>query len=129
MQCKSFEFIFTGIYSIQRGYVQFVVLYKIPLEFTYRVKKGYSSSYHLRTEIDLNAKLVILGDFNIRIDSGKTEFVELMETLFRTMQQIKQCTTDSGSILDLIFSNCEAFCDGVKAYWTDHKLVYCAIDL
>ena len=26
MQCKSFEFIFTGIYSIQRGYVQVVVL-------------------------------------------------------------------------------------------------------
>ena len=44
------------------------------------------------------------------------------------MQQIKQCTTDSGSILDLTFSNCEAFCDVVEAYWTDHKLVYCAID-
>ena len=51
-----------------------------------------------------------------------------METLFRCMQQIKQCTTDSGSILDLIVSNCEAFCDVVEAYWTDHKLVYCAID-
>ena len=58
--------------------------------------------------------------------SGNTEFVEFMETLFRTtMQQIKQCTTDSGSILDLIFSNCETFFDVVEAYWTDHKLVYC----
>ena len=34
----------------------------------------------------------------------------------------------TGSILDLIFSNCGAFCDVVEAYWTDHKLVYCAID-
>ena len=58
--------------------------------------------------------------------SGNTEFVELMEALFRTtMQQIKQCTTDSGSILDLIFSNCETFFGVVEAYWTDHKLVYC----
>ena len=30
MQCKSFEFIFVGIYSIQRAYVQVVVLYKYP---------------------------------------------------------------------------------------------------
>ena len=45
-----------------------------------------------------------------------------METLF------KQFTTDSGSILDLIFSNCEAFCDVVEAYLTDHKVVYCAIE-
>ena len=82
----------------------------------------------MRPEIDLDAKLVILGNFNIKIDSGNTEFLEFMETLLRTMQQIKQCTTDSGSILDLIFSNCEAFCDVVEAYWTDHKLVYCAID-
>ena len=82
---------------------------------------------HLRP-VDLNAKLVILGDFNIQIDCVNTEFVEFMETLFRCMQQIKQCTTDSGSILDLIFLNCEAFCDVVEAYWTDHKLVYCAID-
>ena len=83
---------------------------------------------HLRPEIDLSAKLVILGDFNIQIDSGNTEFLEFMQTLFRTMQQIKQCTTDSGSMLDLIFSNCEVFCDVVEAYLTDHKLVYCATD-
>ena len=30
MQCKSFEFIFAGIYSIQIGYDQVVVLYKYP---------------------------------------------------------------------------------------------------
>ena len=84
--------------------------------------------HHLRPVIDLNAKLVILGDFNIQINSVNSEFVEFMETLFRCIQQIKQCTTDSGSILDLIFSNCEAFCDVVEAYWTDHKLEYCAID-
>ena len=126
MQCKSFEFIFAGIYSIQRGYVQVVVLYKYPRSSQTDFRKDIH--HHLRPVIDLNVRLVILGDFNIHIDCVNTEFVKFMETSFRCMQQIKQITTDSGSILDLIFSNCEAFCDVVEAYWTDHKLIYCAID-
>ena len=126
MQCKSFEFIFAGIYSIQRGYVQVVVLYKFPKSSQTDFRKDIDC--HLRPVIDLNVRLVILGDFNIQIDCTNTEFVKFMETSFRCRQQIKQGTTDSGSILDLIFSNCEAFCDVVEAYWTDHKLIYCAID-
>ena len=126
MQCKSFEFIFAGIYSIQRGYVQVVVLYKYPRSSQTDFRKDIH--HHLRPVIDLNVSLVILGDFNIQIDFVNTEFVKFMETSFRCRQQIKQSTTDFGSILDLIFSNCEAFCDVVEAYWTDHKLVYCAID-
>ena len=126
MQCKSFEFIFAGIYSIQRGYVQVVVLYKYPKSSQTDFRKDIH--HHLRPVIDVNVRLVILGDFNIQIDCVNTEFVKVMETSFRCRQQIKQSTTDSGSILDLIFSNCEAFCDVVEAYWTDHKLVYCAID-
>ena len=126
MQCKSFEFIIAGIYSIQRGYVQVVVLYKYPKSSQTDFRKDIP--HHLRPIIDLNFRLVILGDFNIQIDCVNTEFVKFRETSFRCRQQIKQSTTDSGSILDLIFSNCEAFCDVVEAYWTDHKLVYCAID-
>ena len=126
MQCKSFEFIFASIYSIQRGSVQVVVLYKYPKSSQTDFRKDIH--HHLRPVIDLNVRLVILGDFNIQIDCVNTEFVKFMETSFRCRQQIKQSTTDSGSILDLIFSNCEAFCDVVEAYWTDHKLVYCAID-
>ena len=126
MQCKSFEFIFAGIYSIQRRYVQVVMLYKYPRSSQTDFRKDIH--HHLRPVIDLNVRLVILGDFNIQIDCGNTEFVKFMETSFRCRQQIKQSTTDSGSILDLIFSKCEAFCDVVEAYWTDHKLIYCAID-
>ena len=76
----------------------------------------------------LNVKLVILGDFNIQVDGANTRFVDFVETLFGCMQQIKQCTTDSGSMLDLIFSNSELFCDVIEAYWSDHKLIYCALD-
>ena len=44
------------------------------------------------------------------------------------MQQVEQSTTDSGSILELIFANCPALCDVIEAYWTDHKLIYFAIE-
>ena len=53
--------------------------------------------------VDLTAKLFILGDFNIQIDCVNSEFLAFMETLFSCVQQGEQSTTDSGSILDLIF--------------------------
>ena len=126
MQCKSFEFIFAGIFSIQRGYVQVVVLYKYPKSSQTDFRNDIHC--HLRPVIDLNAKLVILGDFNIQVDGASTGFVDFVETLFGCMQHIKQCTTDCGSVLDLIFSNSEGFCDVIEAYWSDHKIIYCALD-
>ena len=126
MQCKSFEFIFTGTFSIQRGYVQVVVLYKYPKSSQTDFRNDIHC--HLRPVIDLNAKLVILGDFNIQIDGASTGFVDFVETLFGCMQLIKQCTTDCGSVLDLIFSNSVGFCDVIEAYWSDHKIIYCALD-
>ena len=93
MQCKSFEFIFADIYSIQRGYVQVVVLYKYPRSSQTDFRKDIH--HHLRPVIDLNLRLVILGDFNIQIDCVNTEFVKFMETSFRCRQQIKlQLTLD-----------------------------------
>ena len=126
LRCNSFEFILVGIFSIQRGYIQVVVMYKYPK----RLQTDFRNDIrcHLRSAIDLNAKLVILGDFNIQIDGANTGFVDFVETLFGCIQQIKQCTTDSGSILDLIFSNSGGFCDVIEAYWSDHKVIYCAID-
>ena len=73
--------------------------------------------------VDLNAKLVIHGDLNIQIDCANSGFVEFMETVFSCVQQIKDPTTDSGSILDLIFANCQVGHDILEAYWTDHKLI------
>ena len=126
MQCKSFEFIFTGTFSVQRGYIQVIVLYKYPKSSQTDFRNDIHC--HLRPVIDLNAKLVILGDFNIQIDDTSTRFVNFVETIFGCSQKIKQCTTDSGSVLDLIFSNSEGFCDVIEAYWSDHKIIYCAID-
>ena len=44
-----------------------------------------------------------------------------METLFSCVQQVKQSTIDTGSILILIFANCQALCNVIEDYWTDHK--------
>ena len=81
MQCKSFEFIFAGIYSKQRRYVEVVVLYKYPRSPQTNFRKEIN--HRLRPVMDLNAKLVILGDFNIQINSVNTDFMQFMETLFR----------------------------------------------
>lgn len=48
---------------------------------------------------------------------------------FKCQQHIRQSTTDSGSILDLVFTNCATFCDVIEAYKTDHKLIYSALDI
>ena len=125
MQCKSFEFILADIVNIQRSYVQVVVLYRYPKSSQTDFREDICC--HLRPVIDLNAKLVILGDFNVQVDGANTGFVDYVETLFGCMQQITQCTNDTGSMLDLIFSNSEGYSDVIEAYWSDHKLIYCAL--
>ena len=114
------------MHSIQKGYFQVVILYKYPKSSQTDFKNDLCC--HLMPLVDLNAKLVILGDFNIQIDCANSGFVEFMETVFSCVQQIKEITTDSGSILDLIFANCQVGHDILEAYWTDHKLIYCAIE-
>ena len=125
MQCKSFEFILADIFNVQRSYVQVVVLYRYPKSSQTDFREDIHC--HLRPVIDLNAKLVILGDFNVQVDGANTGFVDFVETLFGCMQQINQCTTDTGSMLDLIFSNSEGYSDVIEGYWSDHKLIYCAL--
>ena len=68
-----------------------------------------------------------MGESNVPVDEAESHFVHFMET-FSCRQYIRQPTTDFGSVLDLVFANCNAFCDVIEAYWTDHKLIYCALD-
>jgi len=35
-----------------------------------------------------------------------------------------QSTTDSGSTIDLVFTNCHGEIGTEETYWSDHKLVY-----
>ena len=126
VKLQSCEFILVTMHSIQKGYFQVVILYKYPKSSQTDFKNNIRC--HLRPVVDLTAKLFILGDFNIQIDCVNSVFVAFMETLFSCVQQVEQSTTDSGSILDLIFANCQAVCAVIEAYWTDHKLIYCAIE-
>ena len=122
--CSSFEFIAASLVSGQKGYFQVAILYKYPKSSQSTFKKDISC--HLRPLIDLKAKFVLLGDINISVDSSHC--IDYIERLFSCKQHIQQSTHDSGSILDLVFSNCNGFCDTIDAYWTDHKLIYCAIE-
>ena len=122
--CSSFEFIAASLVSGQKGYFQVAILYKYPKSSQSTFKKDISC--HLRPLIDLKAKFVLLGDFNISVDSSHC--IDFIERLFNCKQHIQQSTHYSGSVLDLVFSNCNGFCDIIDAYWTDHKLVYCAIE-
>ena len=122
--CSSFELIAASLVSCQKGYFQVAILYKYPKSSQSTFKKDISC--HLRPLIDLKAKFVLLGDFNISVDSSHC--IDYIERLFSCKQHIQQSTHDSGSVLDLVFSNCNGFCDIIDAYWTDHKLIYCAIE-
>ena len=82
----------------------------------------------LKPLVGSDGKIVIMGDFNVPVNDAVSPFVCFMETLFGCNQHICQPTTDQGSLLDLIFANCDTFCDVIEAYWTDHKLIYCALD-
>ena len=122
--CSSFEFIAVSLVSGQKGYFQVAVLYKYPKSSLTDFKKDISC--HLRPLLDIKTKFVLLGDFNISVDSSHS--IDYIERLFSCKQHIQQSTHDSGSVLDLVFSNCNGFCDIIDTYWTDHKLIYCAID-
>ena len=64
--CQSCELVFAAMHSIQKGYFQVVILYKYPKSSQTNFKNEIRC--HLMPVVDLNAKLVILGDFNIQID-------------------------------------------------------------
>jgi hypothetical protein len=61
---------------------------------------------------------------------GHGDFLSFMESGLNCKQIVTKATHDSGSKLDLIFTNmspCET--DVIEAYWSDHQIVYCAFDM
>ena len=48
-----------------------------------------------------------MGDSNVPVNDAVSPFVCFMETLFGCSQHICQPKTDHGSLLDLIFTNCD----------------------
>lgn len=107
--------------------VQVVVIYKYPScslgDFKQHVEM------HIKPLIDEQKDLVFLGDFNFDLLTGHTDFLTFMEKVFSCKQIVRKITHDSGSKLDLIFTNISPCAtDVIEAYWSDHKMVYCAFD-
>ena len=77
--------------------------------------------------VDTEKNLIVLGDFNFDLLSGHASLLDFMKLNFNCGQIVQKATHDSGSQLDLIFTNilnCET--DVIEAYWSDHKIVYCS---
>ena len=72
LHCQSCECILANMHSIQKGYFQIVVLYRYPKSSRTDFKNDIRCC--LRPMLDLPARLVILGDFNIQIDCVNAEF-------------------------------------------------------
>ena len=124
------EFIMADIIC-GRGHMQAVVLYKSP-ECGIEQLKDILISELLPT-LDIDCNILIMGDFNLDIRSGNQNFLKFMEKKFICKQEISKVTTNYGSILDLFFvkvnQDVDIESDVVEAYWSDHKIVYTAVDL
>lgn len=73
---------------------------------------------HLKPFVDPERNLIILGDFNIDLLAGHTNFLNFMKLNYKCRQIVQSITHDSGSQLDLIFTNipnCET--DLIEAFW------------
>ena len=80
--------------------------------------------------IDLiSAKCIILGDFNMNsilpcAKNANETFIKYMKQQYNMKQFVKCSTTESGSILDLCFSNEKNInCLVTWNHWSDHKIV------
>ncbi|MCU7801387.1 MAG: hypothetical protein KZQ70_14975, partial [gamma proteobacterium symbiont of Lucinoma myriamae] len=120
------EFISATVSNDTKGCFQVVCFYKYPKSSVVRFINDIQCQ--LVPLIESNTKFVILGDFNIDAKNPRSEFVNFMTSVFECEQYMRKPTTDSSTVIDLIFSNCRLVTDVVEAYWTDHKLIYCAID-
>lgn len=125
------EFIMVDIIS-GRGHMQTVVLYKSPECGLERLKEILLSQ--LLPTLDIrHSNILIMGDFNLDIQTGNDNFLRFMEDKFRCKQVVSKVATNYGSVLDLMFvkvnSDVDIETDVVEAYWSDHKIVYTAVDL
>ena len=78
----------------------------------------------LAEHVDPQNPLVIMGDFNIDVSQKECGLEKFIAEEFHCYQLMHEPTTDQGSTLDLVFTNCTGSVGTVETYWSDHKLVY-----
>ena len=74
-----------------------------------------------------------MGDFNFDLQKGNASFLQFMEETFLCKEIVKTVTTDYRTILDLFFVKVNpdvlVKSDVLEAYWSDHNVVYAAMNL
>jgi hypothetical protein len=122
------EFIIADLHLDPIRNLQIVVLYKYPSCSFQSFRDSVEN--HLKPMLHNQKDLVVLGDFNYNLFAGHSDFLSFFEMSLNCKQIVTKTTHDSGSKLDLIFTNispCET--DVIETYWSDHKMVYCAFDM
>ena len=102
---------------------------------------GLYNSPHTRTE-ELHMVLdkvlkernglptVILGDFNVDVPANNdSSLCKYMKRKYNFNQFVKQATTKSQTMIDLVFSDYKKQdVSVIDCYWSDHNIIYTAID-
>ena len=119
------ELISAKLHSTRKGQLQVVMFYIYQKCSQADLKKDIINV--LKPLVGSDGKIVIMGDFNVPVNDAVSPFVCFME-IIRLQSAHLPTKTDHGSLLDLIFANCDTFYDEIEAYCTDHNLIYCALD-
>lgn len=123
----SLEFITANVHLSQSRDVQVIVLYEYPSCSLKNFKQHVNT--HLKPLTEHQKDLLLLGDFNFDLFSGHIDFLTFFEKCFKCKQIVTKATHNTGSQLDLIFTNiAPCATDVIEAYWSDHKMIYCAFE-
>ena len=94
--------------AIQQHYpidLQIVVVYKPPSTSYYTFSNIFQ--YVLFPCIDKMKPLVIIGDFNINVTQKTSRIEEYMNRTLKCCQLNHKPSTENGSTIDLVFTNCD----------------------
>ena len=110
---------------LQTEKAQYVFMYKSP---SCPFNKLLSTFNDLSVEIDLHQPLVILGDMNLDAnDVASFEKISLLEETVGSKQIVKECTTNNGTCIDLVFTNLpedNIHVSTIENTWSDHKILF-----
>ena len=78
--------------------------------------------------VDQLLPLIIMGDFNIDVSDGNSQFVQFMLKELQCNQLVKETTTNQNTTIDLIFTNIKQTKNGViHMPWSDHKAIWVSV--
>ena len=107
--------------------VQFICMYASP-KITFEVLKNNIDESSKNTDV-ITTRCIIIGDFNMKsvlpnANDYNEKLTEHMFVKYNMKQYVNASTTESGSILDLCFSNCSNIEHVVTwNHMSDHKIV------